>query len=362
MKLGLGLYRRQLSESNFRFARQLGASHLVVHLVDYFSDEDPRISAGGTDEGWGRAGDTTIWSRGALQDLVGAAKANGLEIAAIENFDPTQWSDILLDGPEKHKQMDGLKRLIEDVGRAGIPCVGYCFSPAGVWGWQQGPFARGGAISVGFDIDKIDPNESMPDGMVWNMRYRARRGNEVVGGTGPQELWDRLTWFLSELLPVAEASGVMLAIHPEDPPVASLRGIARVLNPPENLLRLMEGFQSPAHKVELCLGTVQEMAGSGIDTYQLLERLLVRDQVGYVHLRNVRGKAPHYHEVFIDEGDLDVPRVIDTLHRRGYQGVVVPDHTPALECNAGWHAGMAYAVGYIRALMQAAEAGRLEIP
>jgi mannonate dehydratase len=65
--------------------------------------------------------------------------------------------------------------------------------------------------------------------------------------------------------------------------------------------------------------------------------------------------------VFIAEGDLDVPRVIDLLHRHNYQGVIVPDHTPALECGNGWHAGMAYAVGYIKALVQAAETGRLDI-
>ena len=123
----------------------------------------------------------------------------------------------------------------------------------------------------------------------------------------------------------------------------------------------MGSFKSPAHKVELCLGTIQEMAGSEVDAYQLLERLLQQDQVGYIHLRNVHGKAPRYHEVFIDEGDLDVSRVIDILHRQNYQGVIVPDHTPALECGASWHAGMAYALGYIKALVQASENGRLEI-
>jgi len=38
MKLGLGLYRRMLTRENFRFARQAGCTHLVVHLVDYFRE------------------------------------------------------------------------------------------------------------------------------------------------------------------------------------------------------------------------------------------------------------------------------------------------------------------------------------
>ena len=82
---------------------------------------------------------------------------NGLEIAAIENFSPRFWSDVLLDGPDRIKQIEGLKRLVRDAGRAGIPCIGYNFSIAGVWGWSRGPFARGGAMSVGLDLAAIDP-------------------------------------------------------------------------------------------------------------------------------------------------------------------------------------------------------------
>jgi mannonate dehydratase len=197
--------------------------------------------------------------------------------------------------------------------------------------------------------------------MVWNMRYRARRGDGVVGQIGPEELWQRLTWFLGEVLPIAEEADVVLAIHPEDPPMPSLRGIARILNPPENLLKLIDHFESPSHKVELCMGTVQEMPQGKLDAYQLLDLLVADDRVGYIHLRNVRGKVPRYQEVFLDEGDLDVPRVIELLHRRNYRGVIVPDHTPALECRDGWHAGMAYAIGYLRALRQAVEAGRLKL-
>lgn len=360
MKLGLGLYRKQLTDANFRFARQVGATHLVLHLANYFAEEDPRITSGGAD-GWGRAGDTQPWDAEALTALMAAVRSHGLDIAAIENFDPTHWSDILLDGPDKWAQLETVKRVIRDVGRAGIPCLGYCFSPAGVWGWTQGPYARGGAISVQFDASAINPDEPMPDGMVWNMRYRARRGDGVVGQIGSEELWQRLTWFLGEVLPIAEEAGVVLAIHPEDPPMPSLRGIARILNPPENLLKLIDQFESPSHKVELCMGTVQEMPPGKLDAYQLLDLLVADDRVGYIHLRNVRGKVPRYQEVFIDEGDLDVPRVIELLHRRNYRGVIVPDHTPALECRDGWHAGMAYAIGYLQALRQAVEAGRLKL-
>ena len=89
--------------------------------------------------------------------------------------------------------------------------------------------------------------------------------------------------------------------------------------------------------------------GSACD---LLEPLLKMDKVAYIHLRNVKGKVPCCSEVFIDEGDLDVPRVISILKNYDYKGVLIPDHTPDLSCPAPWHAGMAFALGYIKALIQ----------
>ena len=53
MKLGLGLYRGLLTESNFQFAKQAGVTHLVVHLVDYFKGANPELTSGPTNRGWG---------------------------------------------------------------------------------------------------------------------------------------------------------------------------------------------------------------------------------------------------------------------------------------------------------------------
>jgi mannonate dehydratase len=76
-----------------------------------------------------------------------------------------------------------------------------------------------------------------------------------------------------------------------------------------------------------------------------------QDRVVYAHCRNVRGKAPHYHEVFIDEGDVDMVRVLRIMHQNGFDGVIIPDHTPQMACAAPWHAGMAFALGYLRAAL-----------
>ncbi len=86
-----------------------------------------------------------------------------------------------------------------------------------------------------------------------------------------------------------------------------------------------------------------------VDTYSRQGKL------AYVHFRNVRGKAPHYQETFIDEGDMDMLRVLRILKRNGYAGVLVPDHAPQMACAAPWHAGMAFALGYMKAALQTLE-------
>ena len=354
IKVGLGLYRQSLTADNFRFAAQAGATHIVAHLTDYFRGKSPAITRGDDRDGWGDCSADTLWDYDLLSGLVAEVRSHGLELAALENLSPRFWSDILLDGPDKLAQMEGLKRLIRDAGRAGIPCIGYNFSIAGVWGWTRGPYARGGAMSVGFDAAAIDPDAPIPDGVVWNMRYRQARPGAAPITVSDAALWDRLSAFLTELVPVAAEAGVRLAAHPDDPPAQTLRGTARLVNDPAKYDRLLGIIDSPANAVELCLGSIQEMPVG--DVYDRVRSLTRAGAIGYVHFRNVRGKIPRYVETFIDDGDIDMAEVVRILRDEGYDGVMIPDHTPDLTCAAPWHAGMAYALGYMRALVNNADA------
>lgn len=266
MKIGLGLYREQLTRDNFQFALQAGATHVVAHLTNYFAGKDPKIDSG-DQGGWGDCSADKLWTYEELSGFVGEVRAAGLEVAAIENFSPRFWSDVLLDGPERARQIEGLKQLIRDAGRAGIPCIGYNFSLAGVYGWTRGPYARGGAESVGFGVPGSTPpgpDAPIPDGMIWNMRYRPAIAGAPSVSVSSAELWDRLARFLQEVVPVAEEAGVVLGAHPDDPPAEELRGTARLVNRPEKYDRLMGIVDSPSNGLELCLGSLQEMPGGDI--------------------------------------------------------------------------------------------------
>src|SRR6185436_12314011 len=234
MKLGLGLYRHMLTRENFQFARQAGATHVVAHLVDYFKggahgahDDQPT----GTDQGWGRAGDPGhLWTLEELVALRKAVAAEGLVLEAIENFDPAHWHDVLLDGPKKKTQLENIKTLIRRLGQAGIPIMGYNFSLAGVCGRITAPRARGGALSVGMDGACETP---MPNGMVWNMVYDPDAPKGTVPPVTPDKLWGRFGGFLDEVVPVAEEAGVTLALHPDDPPMPTMRGQPRLVFQPQ---------------------------------------------------------------------------------------------------------------------------------
>jgi mannonate dehydratase len=347
MKVGLGLYRGMLTPDNFRFARQAGATHIVAHWVDYFRD-GPRLPAAGSDgSGWGvTQNQGRFWTVAELTGLRRAVEAEGLQLAAIENLDPSHWSDVLLDGPRKHEQLAGLKQIVRNVGAAGIPCLGYNFSIAGVWGHVVGPFARGGAESVGFSAANGPRQTPIPNGQVWNMTYDPAAPPGVVGEVTPEQLWQRLAEFLQALVPVAEEAGVRLAAHPDDPPLPALRGTARLVYKPELYQRLLDLYPSHHNALEFCQGTIAEMRGD-MDVYEAIDRYSRQGAIAYVHLRNVRGSVPEYHEVFVDEGDVDMVRALRLYHRNGYDGVIIPDHTPQMTCAAPWHAGMAYALGWM---------------
>ena len=354
MKLGFGLYRHMLNEKHFRFAKQCGATHIVVHMVDYFGNsKNSKHNANqpiGEKEGWGAAGDGRLWSLEELLQIKKEINSYGLEWYAIENFDPAIWHDILLDGKKKEEQIELVKEQIRIVGAAGIPVFGYNFSLAGVAGRVEKPFARGGAVSVGLE-GAVDETP-IPNGMVWNMIYDSNAPEGNMDCISHDELWQRLQYFLNQIIPVAEEAGVKMAAHPDDPPMPYVRNTPRLVYQPDMYQRLIDMKPSSSNNLEFCLGTVAEMTEGNV--YEATDRYSQQNKIAYIHFRNVIGKVPNYREVFIDEGDIDMVRILKILKKNNFDGVFIPDHTPQMNCDAPWHSGMAFAMGYMVAALKQA--------
>lgn len=356
MKIGFGFYRHMLDREHYDFAVQCGATHAVVHLVDYFHQGAARHATnqpiGDVELGWGYAGGTPeeAWSVQSLKALKLELNQAGLAFEAIENFDPAHWHDILLDGPKKKAQIEHLKQIIRNVGEAGIPVFGYNFSLAGVSGRHIFKSGRGAPETVGMrGVDAVNTTP-VPNGMVWNMIYDPDAPAGTLPSIDHETLWSRLQFFLEELVPVAEEAGVRLAAHPDDPPLAYVRGQPRLVFQPDMYQRLLDIVPSPNNGLEFCLGTLSEMTEG--DILEVCERYVKQGNVAYIHFRNVKGKVPNYEETFIDEGQINMRRIVAILKENNFEGALIPDHTPQMTCGAPWHAGMAFAMGYMKALVE----------
>ncbi len=353
MKLGLALPKARLSAEDFRFARQAGATHLHVNLTQpQPATERMRASQERYPKTPHSDPDDADWTYEAFRDLRKAVGEEGLVLDALTGFEPAHWHDVLLDGPRRSEQMEKLKAILRDMGRAGIPIMGYNFSIAGVWGRTRRTVSRGGAASPGFHDP---PQPPIPNGMVWNRvcdpeLYDEENPKGYAGQITHDELWRRLEAFLEEILPVAQEAGVKLAMHPDDPPLPTLRGTPRLIYGPDHYQRMLEISPSPSNAMNVCVGTCAEMAEG--DIYEMVDRYSRTGRIAFVHFRNVRGKVPNYDEVFIDEGDVDMIRILRILKGNGFEGVITPDHSPNFSCGTPWYTAKAFTLGWLNAALK----------
>jgi len=173
-------------------------------------------------------------------------------------------------------------------------------------------------------------------------------------GEIPTEVfWERITHFLERLIPVAEEHKVRMACHPHDPYVPG-----RVLGTVRGLKRFVSIAESDYHGLLFCQGSVAEMLEDpGREIFDVVRYFGRRNKIFMVHFRNIRGGLNDFQEVYPDEGDVDMYRAMKTYKEVGYQGMLVPDHVPVHEDDPDQYQGFAFALGYIKGLIQAVNAG-----
>jgi len=273
------------------------------------------------------------WDEGELRRICDHVRAFDLEPAAI----PLPVSGRILMGREgRDEDLDDVAERIEMAGRVGFAVMTWNFTALRA---SEGYAAQEGAGRGGAHLRDFD-----------HARIRALPPLGDVGEHGMDEMWERLEYCLRQLVPVAEASGVKLAMHPNDPPVPEYRGVAQPLWNLDAMKRVVEIVDSPANCVFFDTGVTTEY---GQDAVEAIRYFGAKERIGIVHFRNVRVEEPYYKysETFIDEGDCDIAACMRAFAAVGYEGGIDPDHTPGIagdgeETQLGW----AYAVGQLRAL------------
>jgi mannonate dehydratase len=173
-------------------------------------------------------------------------------------------------------------------------------------------------------------------------------------------MWGNLERFLRSVLPTAEAAGVRLALHPDDPPMSPLCGLERIMDREDSFVRLLSISSSPANALTFCVGCFAEL---GSDILNLIDRF--RERIACVHLRNIAGTPRDFVETFPDDGDINLVAVVRKLHEIGFAGYLRSDHAPQLDTDRevvseGYGTqGHLFAIGYLRGLVQATAPSRL---
>lgn len=326
MRVGLGQF-MEPTEKRLRFIKQLGVDDVLLNMYQY---DDPDYEHMPDNDRMPLSGEGE-WSAENLTALCKRVEDAGLRLSAIENVPVSFYEDVMLDGPKCDEQLGKLKTTIRNMGEAGIPIFGYHWAPAGVWrtGTET---VRGGATVSAFDADATDASYT--------------HGREYTDA----ELWDNYEYFLGEILPVAEEAGVKMCLHPSDPPMETLGGVPQLARNFENFKRAMDLVPSDNHGLEFCLGCWSEM---GEDLADVIRYFGERDELFYVHFRDVEGTIPSFKETFVDEGNYDEYEILELLDEVGFSGVMIPDHTPHLEGDSDWeHRGRSYTVGYLKGMLK----------
>src|SRR5947208_10816436 len=244
--------------------------------------------------------------------------------------------------PERDREIDNICQMIRNTARAGIPALKYNLSILGVVRTEPSP-GRGGARYSTFVYEKAKQKFPLTE----------------AGPVNDEEYWERITYFLKRVIPVAEEYKVRMACHPHDPgmpPDTGFRGVHTVLGSVEGLKRFVEIVPSSYHGLNFCQGTVSEMLEHpSEEIFEVIRYFGSRGKIFNVHFRNIRGGFLNFEETFIDDGDVDMLRAMRVYKEVGYDGMMMPDHVPKISADPNGSQAFAYTFGYIKALIAAVD-------
>jgi mannonate dehydratase len=244
--------------------------------------------------------------------------------------------------PDRDRNIDDICEMIRNVSRAGIHAVKYNFTLLGVPRTGTAP-GRGTARYSEFVYAGAKQEPPLT----------------IAGKVDADTYWERITYFLERVIPVAEEHKVRMALHPQDPGVpkgSGWRGVDAVLSSPEGLKRFISIKESPYHGLNFCQGTVSEqLENPGEQILDVIRYFGIRKKIFNVHFRNIQGKFLDFRESFIDNGSVDMLKAMRVYKEVGYDGMMMPDHVPRIE-GVDQMTGFVFAFGYIKALIAAVSA------
>jgi mannonate dehydratase len=325
----LGCQSAPTNETHLRYLARYG----VRNICGYPEIADGRLYA-------------TVDELKLMRDL---AEKNGVTVDCIappflesSHIDSERHPAIMLaQSPERDRDIEALQTLIRNCAAAGIPSIKYNMSILGVVRTGRVP-GRGDSSLSAWRLRDAHPNPPLTR----------------AGRVDADMFWERITYFLERVIPVAEENKIRMACHPHDPgmPPEGYQGVVRVLGTVDGLKKFIAVKESPYHGLNFCQGTVSEMlADPGKEIFDVIRYFGSRQKIFNVHFRNIRGHRDDSVEVFPDEGNIDFVKVIQVYKEVGYPYLLMPDHVPQAPGDPNGLQSFAFCYGYIRALIQAVD-------
>ena len=260
---------------------------------------------------------------------------NGLKLIGLEG-DQFDMHRIKLGLDGRQYDIDKYCKMLENMGKLGIGTLCYNFMATGWYRTHINLPERGGALVSGFSFNTAK-NEPV----------------SKYGTFSEKQIWDNYQWFIEQVMPVAEANNVKMALHPDDPPISPIHGIARILTSADAIRKALSFSNSPSHGLTFCQGTYVTMG-------EEIEKLILewKDKIRFIHIRDVIGTPENFRETFHDNGPTNMFRIMELYSQIGFNGPIRSDHVPSMAGESNAHVGYEmkgnlFGIGYIKGLLDA---------
>ena len=283
--------------------------------------------------------DTPPWTYKALSAVKAAYEKKGMEWIVLEGTPPLDKVKLGLDG--RDEEIDHFITLMRNMQKIGLDTICYNWMPVISWARTDTERrGRGDSIVTAFDYEAVKDQPLTEYGEVTE-----------------EMMWKNMEYFLKAVVPEAEKNEIKLALHPDDPPIPHIRGIARIMRTADAFKKLIDLYPSPCNGLTLCQGTFATM---GEDIPAVIKYFGERDKIFFVHFRDIRGNKWNFEETFHDEGITDMYQAMKLYYEVGFNGPMRPDHVPTVAGDNNDHPGYSelgtlFAIGYMKGLMEAVE-------
>ncbi len=282
-------------------------------------------------------GDQPIYNYDSFARSKEIYEEQGFRLIGLEG-DQLDMTRIKLGLPGKEKDVENYCKMLENMGKLGVHLLCYNFMYPGWYRTEKSLPERGSALVSGFSYQKS-----------------LEHAHDKYAPVSQNQLWENYHWFIEQVMSVAEANGVKMALHPDDPPVPSLHGIARVFITPEAMRKVLSFSNSTSHGLTFCQGTYVTMQS---DVPSLIKEFGEKKKIFFVHIRDVKGNPENFRETFHDNGPTNMYQMMKAYKDIGFDGPLRSDHVPTMagenNDNPGYEMnGNLFGIGYIKGLMDA---------